>query len=207
MDALALGLALGLAAGVSPGPLLALVVTESLRSGWRAGVLTAAAPLVSDALIVATVILVLQDLPARVLPVIGVVGGLYVVWSGVTTWREAGGAAVRPEGTGVTLGVALRRAVVVNLLSPHPWIAWATALGPMTVRSWRESHVDGAALVAGFYVTLVGAKAVLAVLVARGRDRLSSTGYRRALQAAAMLLLAAGVALVVEFAPGAFSAG
>ena len=188
---------------MSPGPLLALVVTESLRSGWRAGVLTAAAPLVSDALIVGTVILVLQDVPARVLPVIGVLGGLYVAWSGVTTWRGAGEAAVAPEGSGVALGVALRRAVVVNLLSPHPWVAWATALGPMTVNSWRESHVDGVALVAGFYVTLVGAKAVLAVIVGRGRDRLSSTGYRRSLQTAAVLLVAAGVALVAEFAPAA----
>ena len=200
---MALGLAIGVAAGVSPGPLLALVVTESLRSGWKAGVLTAAAPLVSDFVIVAAVILVLQDLPTRVLPVIGVVGGLYVVWSGITTWREAGTAAVRPEGGVVSLAAALRRAVVVNFLSPHPWVAWATALGPMTVRSWRESHVDGVALVVGFYATLVGAKAVLAVVVGRGRERLTSTGYRRSLQGAAVLLVVAGVALVVEFLPGA----
>jgi threonine/homoserine/homoserine lactone efflux protein len=137
--------------------------------------------------------------------VIGVAGGLYVAWSGVTTWRESGGAVVRPEGGVVTLGAALRRAVFVNLLSPHPWVAWATALGPMAVRSWRDSHVDGVALVVGFYVTLVGTKALLAVLVAHGRDRLSSTGYRRSLQAAGVLLVAAGAALVLEFGPAALS--
>jgi threonine/homoserine/homoserine lactone efflux protein len=105
----------------------------------------------------------------------------------------------------VPLATALRRAVVVNFLSPHPWVAWATALGPMAVRSWRESHVDGVGLVVGFYVTLVGTKVVLAVVVGRGRERLTSTGYRRSLQGAAVLLVLAGVALVAEFLPAAVS--
>lgn len=65
MDALVLGLAIGLAAGLSPGPLLVLVVTESLRSGWRGGMLTAAAPLLSDVVVVAGVLLLLQQLPSR----------------------------------------------------------------------------------------------------------------------------------------------
>ena len=42
MDALVLGLTIGLAAGVSPGPLLLLVIIQTLRSGWRAA-LTAVA--------------------------------------------------------------------------------------------------------------------------------------------------------------------
>jgi threonine/homoserine/homoserine lactone efflux protein len=45
--------------------LLVLVVTESLRSGWRGGMLTAAAPLLSDVVVVAGVLLLLQQLPSR----------------------------------------------------------------------------------------------------------------------------------------------
>src|SRR5689334_17746766 len=44
VEMVAVGLALGLAAGVSPGPLMVLVITQALRGGWRAGVVTAAAP-------------------------------------------------------------------------------------------------------------------------------------------------------------------
>ncbi len=203
MEALALGLAIGLAAGTSPGPLLALVVTESLRSGWRAGVLTAAAPLASDAVVIAGAVLVLQQLPERVLPVLGVVGGGYVVWSAVGAWREAGTGTVEAAADAPSPVVALRRATLVNVLSPHPWVTWATALGPLTVQTWRSSSAAGVALVAGFYLSLVGVKAVLAVLVAGGRHRLSGTGYRRALRASAVLLALAGVALVAEFAPQA----
>lgn len=117
MDSLLLGLTIGLAAGLSPGPLLVLVITESLRSGWRAGVLTAAAPLLSDAVIVVGVLLLLQHLPARALPLLGVVGGLYIIWSAVNTWREAA-ATLSTDDQSKPPATALRRAIVVNILSP-----------------------------------------------------------------------------------------
>ncbi len=198
--ALLLGLTIGLAAGISPGPLLVLVVTESLRSGWRAGLATAAAPLLSDVVVVAGVLLVLGNLPARTLPVLGVVGGGYVLWSAWSTWREAGTATLPVPGAAPPpLRAALRRAVTVNLLSPHPWVTWATALGPLTVQAWTASPPAGVALVAGFYLTLIGAKAVLALLIAGGRHRLGAGGYRTALRIGAVLLGLAGLALVVEF--------
>jgi threonine/homoserine/homoserine lactone efflux protein len=100
---------------------------------------------------------------------------------------------------------ALGEAALVNLLSPHPWIFWATVLGPLLLTSWRDGPVGAVAMVVGFYVTLVGAKAVVAVLVARGRHRIGDRGYRRALLAAGFLLLLAAVLLAVEFVPVAFS--
>jgi threonine/homoserine/homoserine lactone efflux protein len=202
---LVVGLMIGLAAGVSPGPLLVLVITETLRSGWRAGVLAAAAPLVSDLVVVAGTLLVLPHLPGRALPILGVVGGCYVVWSGLSAWREAGTALPTADGEGRSSVAALRRAVVVNLLSPHPWLSWVTALGPLTVRAWRDSPLSGVALVCGFYLTLVGAKAVLAIMVAGGRGRLTVTGYRRALRAGGVLMVLAGLALAVEFLPSAIT--
>jgi threonine/homoserine/homoserine lactone efflux protein len=217
VDALGLGLALGLAAGISPGPLLVLVVTSALKSGWRAGALTACAPLLSDAAVVAVTLLLLDRLPGRALGVLGVVGAVFVVWTGAQTVRDARSASLtdqpslvgqlsptgqeRNPGEPKSAGsAALRRAVLVNLLSPHPWIAWATALGPLTITTWRTSAVAGTALLIGFYVTLVGGKVVIALLVARGRRRLGDTGYRRVLTAAGALLVLAGVAMGVEFA-------
>ncbi|MEU4766778.1 LysE family transporter [Actinosynnema sp. NPDC023794] len=295
MDALGLGLALGLAASISPGPLLVLVVTSALRSGWRAGALTACAPLLSDAAVVAVTLLLLDRLPGRALGVLGVVGAVFVVWTGAQTIRDARSASLTdqhpppdrssppdrpsptaqpsppenhasqgspPRGTLNSIlppgtdnsgsteattadatthrsragqpnpdqpnpdqpnpdqpnpdqpkpdqpkpdqpkpadAAALRRAVLVNLLSPHPWIAWATALGPLTITTWRTSAVAGAALLTGFYLTLVGGKVVIALLVARGRRRLGDTAYRRTLTAAGALLVLAGVVMGVEFA-------
>jgi threonine/homoserine/homoserine lactone efflux protein len=203
VDALALGLSMGLAAGVSPGPLLVLVVALTLRSGWRAGAAAACAPLLTDALVIGATLLVLDRLPARALAVLGVVGAALVAAVAVSTLRDARSARLlttggRPSGD---VALALRRAAWVNLLSPHPWIAWATVLGPLTLATWRAQPTGAVALVGGFYVTLVGAKVAVAVLVAGGRRRLTDRGYRQALTAAGALLLLVAVALLVEFAP------
>lgn len=204
MDALLLGMSIGLAAGISPGPLLVLVVTSTLTSGWRAGVLAACAPLVTDVLVVGAALLFLDNLPRVALAVLGVVGGLFVGWTGVTTIRQSRRSGLTVPGAFAEAGssvAALRRAAVVNLLSPHPWIFWATALGPLVIATGRQRPGSAVALGVGFYLTLVGAKVVLALLVAGGRRRLSDRGYRRALLVAGLLLVLAGLALAVEFGP------
>jgi threonine/homoserine/homoserine lactone efflux protein len=207
VEALLVGLSLGAAAGISPGPLLVLVVTSSLRGGWPAGVLAAAAPLVSDAVIVTGTLLVLDRLPDATLAYIACAGALFVAWSGVATMRESRTATL---GEGLVdqraaARRALREAALVNLLNPHPWLFWATVLGPLLLTTWRDGAAGAVAMVVGFYVTLVGAKAVVAVLVARGRHRIGDRGYRRALLGAGLLLLLAAVLLAVEFVPVALS--
>lgn len=203
MESLLIGLSLGAAAGVSPGPLLVLVVSSAIRGGWPAGVLAACAPLVSDAVVVATTLLVLDLLPPTALAWIAMLGSAFVLWTGLKTLLEARSVALGPVGD-LPAGFARRalgQAALVNLLSPHPWVFWATVLGPLTVTTWRDEPGSAIALVAGFYLTIVGSKAVIGLFVGRTRHRLSARGYRRALYAAGVLLMAAAVALAVEFAP------
>lgn len=206
MDALILGLTLGLAAGISPGPLLVLVVTAAIRGGWPAGVLAACAPLVSDALVVVGTLLVLDQLPDRALGYVALAGAAFIVWTGVTTMREARTASLTPS-AGERRNAArqaLGQAALMNLLSPHPWIFWATVLGPLTLTTWQDSSLGAVSLVIGFYVAIVGAKALIAVVVAGQRHRLGDRGYRRALVVAGVLLVLAAAVLAVEFAPVAF---
>ncbi|HET7350737.1 MAG TPA: LysE family transporter [Marmoricola sp.] len=200
-DALLLGATLGVAAGVSPGPLLFWTITTALRSGPRAGVVVACAPLVSDAVVVTTTLLLLGQLSSEVLAVVGVVGGVLMVALGVHTWLEARTASLHSEEAepGPLLRT-LRTAVLLNLVSPHPWVAWATALGPLTIATWRSDPAGGVALVVAFYGLLVGAKVVVALLVARGRHRLTEGGYRVTVRVAGVLLAAAGAVMAVQFA-------
>lgn len=200
MEGLLTGLALGAAAGIGPGPLLVLVITVTLRSGVRAGLLTAAVPVLTDALVVVLALTVLQQVPQRPLAALGVVGAALVVLIGVSTIRDARTAQLRagelvPESAWVTV----RRAYAVNIVSPHPWVAWLTVLGPLAVSYGRDATLTGVLFVGAFYVAIVGAKAVLAVLVGLGRRRLRDAGYRRALVVAGALLVGAGVAMGVEF--------
>ncbi|MGO0576018.1 LysE family translocator [Ornithinimicrobium panacihumi] len=209
MQPLLLGLTLGLAAGVSPGPLLVLVVTAALRSGWRAGALAACAPLVSDAVVVGVTLLLLDQLPARALSVLALAGAVFVAWTGVQTIRESRTATLQvaaPDRRTETWR-AVRQAGLVNLLSPHPWLFWATVLGPLTLTTWREAPTGALLLVGGFYLAIVGSKAAISVVVAQGRRWLTDRSYRRVLLGAGVLLLVAAVAMAVEFGPAALGLG
>ena len=59
---LSFGLVMGLASGLSPGPLLTLVITESLQHGVKAGIKVALAPIISDAPIIIVMLLVVDQL-------------------------------------------------------------------------------------------------------------------------------------------------
>jgi threonine/homoserine/homoserine lactone efflux protein len=56
------GIIFGLAAGISPGPLLALVFSETIKYGKKEGFKIAFAPLITDLPIVLFVLLILSRL-------------------------------------------------------------------------------------------------------------------------------------------------
>ncbi len=202
MSALLLGLSLGFASGISPGPMLALVLTTALQWGGRHGVAVAAAPLLSDLPIVTVSLLTLGRLPGRVVSGMGIVGGLFIVALGVQAMRDARTATLTPYpgATPPSPWSALRKGAAVNLLNPHPWLAWITAFGPLTLTTWRDSRPAAVALLLGFYAALVGAKALIALLVGGGRHLLTPPRYRIVLLLSGVALTALGVAMVVEFA-------
>ena len=82
------GIVLGFAAGISPGPMLGLVINQTLRRGWRAGNIVALAPLLSDAPIIVVMVLVLGHLPTFVLNIVSLLGGTFVVYLGIETVRS-----------------------------------------------------------------------------------------------------------------------
>jgi len=188
------GLGLGLGAGLAPGPLLALVITTSLARGFRAGLRVALSPLVTDSIMIAVSVLVVRELPARAAGVLGVVGGLYVVWLGIESLREETVAVETADAPD-----PLKRGVLVNLLSPHPWLFWLTVGGSVVVSAWAEAPAYSVAFVVMFFVAMTGTKVMVAAAVSTGRKTLTERGLHRAHRVAGVLLLLTGVLLAVEF--------
>jgi threonine/homoserine/homoserine lactone efflux protein len=200
MRELLLGLAIGFSAGVSPGPLLALVVSTSLRHGRRAGFQVAASPLLTDLPIIILSLTVLSAVPGRVVAAVGTVGAAVVVKLGISTLRQACRAEL-PAAVGGAATHSLRRGVVVNLLSPHPWLFWFSVGGPLLVTAWHHGAIYGGTFLLGFYGLLVGTKVFLAALLSASRHRLSLPWYRGLLGASAGLLVVTAVALAINFLP------
>lgn len=192
-----LGLSMGFSSGVSPGPLLALVITASLRSGLPGGLRVALAPLVTDLPIIVLSVLLVGSLPQEALRWVGTVGGLVVVWMGVETIRSARNAALPNKlDTQADPRRELWRGVLVNALNPHPYLFWATVGGPALVAGWRISPWYVLSFIAPFYMMLVGSQILIAWLVSRQTGGLSPSWYRRVLVGCGVLMLAMGSWLI-----------
>lgn len=191
-----LGLGLGLGAGISPGPLQTLVVTSTLRGGFGAGVRVAIAPLLTDAPIIALTVAVISAIPAGTVRAIAVAGGLMLVAMGV--WeiiRARGNATSESDSAGAD---DILRGVLVNGLSPHPWLFWIGVSAPVLVTAWRVSPGRAVAYLVGFYLTIIGSKIAIAAIAAAGRQRLSTEWRYRLLVGGGGLLVVFGVLLAIR---------
>ncbi len=190
-----LGITLGFAAGISPGPMLALVITRSLEKGFGSGLRVAIAPLFSDLPIVLGSVLLATTLPAWTLHALAIAGGVFLVFLGIEQIIRARRASLAQPG-GQRAAEDLTQAVLVNLLNPHPWLFWFTVGGPIVVGAWALSPWNGTSFLASFYLLLVGSKILLAWLIAKGRNWLSSRRYQMVLQACGVMLVIVGILLV-----------
>ncbi len=211
-----LGISYGFASGISPGPLLGLVITQTLQRGWRAGSLVAIAPLLSDLPIILLTILVLSHLPAAVLGWLGIVGGLFVLYLGGETifsvWKTSR-RSQQDEQSNERQGSngkdtiaakesplrALGRAITTNALNPHPYIFWTTVGSQLLIRTARTSGVASVSIfLLGFYLLLVGSKLGIVLIVSRSRQWLKGRVYQGILVGSGLLLIGLGLLLIWE---------
>jgi threonine/homoserine/homoserine lactone efflux protein len=177
-ESLTAAAAFGLSGGLSPGPLLALVVGETLAHGRRAGLAVAAAPLLTDGPIIAAAILLLGRIETSepALGIVSLAGGALLASYGIAGLRVRDTEIGDITGGGRVWG-SLGKGVAVNLLNPSPYLFWLTVGTPMLLRADASSRLAAVAFLALFYLGLVGSKAVLAVLVARSRRVLRGKAY------------------------------
>ncbi len=188
------GAVLGFSAGVAPGPLLVLVLSETLRFGVRSGFKVAVAPLITDPpIIVLTLLLVYRfsgEGPA--LGLLSIFGAAFVGYLGWQSVRFQGGERV--VGSGVRER-SLQKAILASALSPHPWLFWLSVGGPIIVRAAEDSWAPAAGFMAVFYGVLVGSKLALAVLTARSRVWLTGSVYVAVIRSLGVLLWVLAVLL------------
>lgn len=180
------GAGLGVTAAGAPGPLQAFLISESLAGGWRRGLPVTLAPLISDAPIILVMTFLLGQLPAIVTRGLSVAGGvfvLYLAWGIWRAWRQPV-AALRGEYAGTT---SLRRAVMMNLLSPGPYLFWGLVNGPLLLAALRQSIVHAALFLLGFYAVFLAGMGAMVIVFHQAR-RLG-TGVQRTLMLVSMLLL------------------
>ena len=196
LTALTTGILLGLSCGLAPGPLMTLVLTQSLQHGWREGCKVALVPLITDAPVI-VIALALASRAAELqiaLGALSIAGGIFVLYLAAETLRPArttaAEAAVRPN--------SWLKGTLANLLSPHPWLFWMTIGAATFAKAVAASWLAATAFVAAFYLLLVGSKVLLALAAGRSREFLNGRAHRLIMQSLGALLSVLAILLLWE---------
>ncbi len=181
------GIFFGLSAGLSPGPLLALVISETVKHNRREGIKVALTPLVTDVPILLISVFILSGL-SRYEPLLGFIslaGGVFITHLAWESLRSKGFAEQPEKGhTG-----SLKKGIVVNILSPHPYLFWITVGVPILLKAFQVNLLTGMLFLLSFYALLVGSKVGVALLVDRSRAFIHQKVYVRTMQILGIALL------------------
>ena len=191
----------GLSAAVIPGPLLAYVVNTTLTQGWRMALLVVLAPLITDAPIIILMTFLLGQLPGEILQLIQVGGGVLLL-------SIAWGARKQIQASNVLNLVGdqaefnhhswrriLLTGIMMNLLSPGPYLFWASVNGPLLLAALDISAGYALAFLVAFYGVFLSGLCVWVFVLHRVR-RVSAHYLRHFILATVLLLLWFGVDLI-----------
>ena len=158
------GIGYGLVAASQPGPFQTYLISQTLTSGWKRTLPAALAPLVSDGPIILICVLVLSQVPVWMQRILYVAGGLFILYLAYGTydsWKNFDSRLPSLE-TGTQLSIL--KAALMNALSPGPYIFWTLVTGPILLKGWRETPVNGIGFLIGFYLTLISSLAALILI-------------------------------------------
>jgi threonine/homoserine/homoserine lactone efflux protein len=194
ISALTTGILFGLSSGLAPGPLLALVLTQTLKHNAREGMKVAAAPLLTDLpVILVSVFILVRFLNYRsILGGISLVGGLYVLYLAYESVKTKPLSIAVSE----TEPHSLRKGWWVNTLNPHPYLFWMTVGAPFILKSWEQGLPPPVLFVLSFYVSLVGSKMLLVLLIGKSRSFLTQSTYLWVMRGLGVMLALFGIFLL-----------
>ncbi len=193
---LLLGITLGLTAGISPGPLLILVISETLRHNRKEGILVACSPLITDFPIVLVSLFILLKFSgySYFLGILSFIGALYIGYLAFENIRQKGFDLNTRE----MKTRSLKKGVMANILNPQPYLFWMTIGVPVILKSYKSGLAVSLCFIFGFYIFLVGSKIIIAVAVEKSKKFLQSKFYILAIKLLGFFLLIFSAFLIKE---------
>lgn len=190
------GITFGAAAGLSPGPLLTLLISQTVRHNRKEGLIVAGVPLLTDLPIILISLLALSKLPNShfILGTISVLGALFIGYLAYESLTIRGlGSLWREE-----KAHSLRKGILINILNPHAYLFWITIGSPIILKAYRLNLVSAIFFIFGFYLFLIGSKIMVALLVDKSRIFFRSRGYVYLTRLMGLILLVFAILFVKE---------
>ena len=193
---LTVGIILGLSAGFTPGPLLTLVVSETLEHGIKSGIKVSLAPIITDLPIIILTLYVFSRLSNfnNILGIVSLIGGCFVFFLAYENLsskkNEINLQQAKPQ--------SLRKGILANVLSPYPYLFWLGVGAPIMAKALNVNVFEALAFIFSFYTCMVGSKILLAILVGKSKSFLSSDVYINIKRFLGLVLCVLAIRLFVD---------
>ena len=190
------GVILGLVQGLTPGPLVTLVISETLKFGKAEGFKVAVSPLVTDSAIVLFAVFILSTLQGYgvILGIISVFGACYLIYLGLENIRMR----TRALEVSIMKREAFKRGIITNFLNPHTYLFWLLVGGPIIIRNIETNASTVPFFLFGFYCLLIGSEMSIALIVDKSKQFIKSTYYSRVIQLLGLILIIFAISILID---------
>lgn len=199
----------GLSGAMAPGSLLVVTISESVRRGFSAGPLISLGHALLELIMVVFLAAGLGQVLAhhQVLGLVGISGGVMLLWFAYATWKSAGQAQLAlsldadpkgcdpapssrlPSGRWATVGAG----VAASLSNPY-WILWWATIGAAYVATAAGYGATGVGV---FYTGHIASDflwySLVAWAIATGKRFINDRAYRLALYTCSLFLVALAI--------------
>jgi threonine/homoserine/homoserine lactone efflux protein len=108
----------------------------------------------------------LNQLTDNFLRIISICGGIFVLYLAWSSWREwrAGPVHINTLASDTKWSKSLVQGMIMNFLSPGPYIFWLSVTGPILLSALRSSYINAVAFLLGFYGVFIGSLIILVIM-------------------------------------------
>lgn len=182
------GFTLGCSAGISPGPLTLLVVSQTLRYGFREGAKVSLAPVFTDIPIIALVYILFSNLSSMnvIVGAISILGGLFLLMMAKENWTSMPSPLDLNTKTDPQ---SFRKGMIANFLNPSPYLFWLSIGGPIMFGSESTTFTDKIAFVASLFVGMILIKLLIASAVKKSTRNFNGAFYKGSIRASSVVFI------------------
>lgn len=187
---------LGFSGGMAPGPLMTVVIGQTLKHGLKEGIKVAVAPFLTDFPIIAATLIILAQFSNidKFLGLISLAGAGYLIYLAYESFRIKGFVVdlekVKPQ--------SIRKGIITNVLNPAPYLFYFTIGGAIILKYIKTETYLSILFILFFLSSVVLTKIIIAFITERSRNFLKSGIYLWVNRVLGVLLLFYALKFLIE---------
>lgn len=186
-------LILGIIAGITPGPITALMLGETFKHSRSKAIQVPFALLFSN-LIVAPLAITILFWGSKIdffLKIMTYLGAFVLIFNGFKGWKSSGEMHLKTDFH------PFKKALLLDMVNPHPYIFWFTILAPPIILAIKNTSIMNAFLLWIIFVSgLIGTKILIIIIADKIKPILKPHHLKFVHKILAILLVLFGIRLL-----------